>query len=154
MTTKEIAQALDGMEYPVRIPTDIAAAAKESGVVIVYGASDDLMEFEGAIYDEVGVYEGGKATVTASGLQMSWQDVLETEDKNKLRSWFANEGKGKVIEAVWNEDGYSFTYETEIPHETFEVVDEGDKYCRGIVFKLSDVEKYRSNRKRSRKRAE
>lgn len=138
MSTKEIAKSMNGMEYPVRVPSDIVSAAKQAGIVIVYGASDDLMEFEGAITDEVGAYKGTKVTVAPGGLLMSWQDVLETENQDKLRAWFASEGKGRVIEAIWDKDGYSFQYKTDIPHETFEVVEDGDTYCRGIVFRLAD----------------
>lgn len=45
-----------------------------------------------------------------------------------------------TIDAMWDRDGYSWIYNTPIPHETFEIFEDGDKYCRGIVFKLSDVE--------------
>ena len=38
--------------------------AKDSGLVIVYGASDDLMEFEGAIEDEIGCYDGDTIHIT------------------------------------------------------------------------------------------
>ena len=139
MTTKEIAQALDGMEYPVRIPNEVAAQAKSSGIVIVYGYSDDLVEFEGVVSEERGAYEGTKILVDSQGIIDDFETLLDERDKDRLRKYFERDGKGKIIEAVWNEDGYSFTYKTDIPHETFEVVEDGKKYCRGIVFNLSDV---------------
>jgi hypothetical protein len=139
MTTKEIAKQLDGAEYPFDVPKGLAVQAKEAGIVIVCGASDDLMEFYGAFRDEVGAYDGTTVTITPTGLQMSWQDVLETQSKDKIRAWFASEGKGSVIEAIWDKDGYSFQYKTNIPHETFEVMEDGDTYCRGIVFRLEDL---------------
>ncbi|MNW22346.1 hypothetical protein D3C71_2237660 [compost metagenome] len=46
----------------------------------------------------------------------------------------------KSIEALWcKEDGYSWTYKTEIPHATFEVADGDEPYCRGIVFSLTGL---------------
>ncbi len=30
-------------------------------------------------------------------------------------------------------------YNTNIPHVTFDVMENNDKYCKGIVFKLSDL---------------
>lgn len=62
MTLKEFAERLNGAEYngyPVFSKEDIGIA-KENGFVIVTGTSDDLMEFEGAIEDEAGCFNGGK----------------------------------------------------------------------------------------------
>lgn len=140
MDAKSLAQQLNGMEYPVRISEDIARRAAASGLVIVYGASDDLMEFEGAIYDEVGACDGCTVEVDGDGLITPYEDI-DKDDKEAVKKCLfrEGEGKGKKIDALWcAEEGYSFTYRTEIPHETFEVVEDGEKYCRGIVFRLSD----------------
>ena len=53
MTLKEFAQKLNGREYnwPQFTKEDLAIA-KENGFIIVSGASDDLMEIDGAINDE------------------------------------------------------------------------------------------------------
>lgn len=119
---KRIAERLKELklEYPVEIPKEILEEAKNKGIVIVYGSSDDLMEFDGAIYDEVGAYEGGECFVNGRGI---------TEDG------------GKRIEALWHDEGNPcFTYMTDIPHETFYVWEDGEKYCVGIVFDLGKVE--------------
>jgi hypothetical protein len=138
VNAKELAAQLNGMQYPVRISKELAAEAKAAGLVIVYGASDDLMEFEGAIYDEIGCYDGGMAYVDAKGL-LSDRDSIEEDDE--LKDYFARQSAAQQIEAVWdNGTGYSWTYLTAIPHETFEVLEEGEPpYCRGIVFALADV---------------
>jgi hypothetical protein len=52
MTAKELAQQLNGLPYPFRAPKALIAQAKQDGLVIVQGASDDLMELVGAIRDE------------------------------------------------------------------------------------------------------
>jgi hypothetical protein len=75
MTPKELAEKLTGIEYPVRIAKELIAQAKASNLVIVYGASDDLMEFEGAIYDEVGVFDGGSARITKSGVLQDFEQI-------------------------------------------------------------------------------
>lgn len=139
MTAQELAQQLTGMEYPVRIPSTVAKEAKAAGLVIVYGASDDLMEFEGAITDEFGAYEGTTVRVDGEGLIPDY-DNLEKDDKDALRDYFSREDGGVEIEALWcEEDGYSWTYKTSLPHSTFEVVEDGEPYCRGIVFALADA---------------
>lgn len=137
MNAKELAAQLNSIQYPVRIPKTLTDAAKADGLVIVYGASDDLMEFEGAIYGEVGVYDGGTAFVDAKGLLPDRDSI---EDDDDLKDYFARQPNAKPIEAQWSEGAYSWMYKTEIPHETFEVLEDGEPpYCRGIVFALADV---------------
>jgi hypothetical protein len=141
MRAYELAQQLNGSEYPLHISKELTTAAKQSRLVIVYGASDDLMEFEGAIYDEVGAYEGTKVRVDSEGLVPDYEqiDKDQRDSKDKLREYFQRENGGKEIEALWcKEPGISWTYKTAIPHEQFEILEDGDIYCRGIVFSLDD----------------
>ncbi len=103
--------------------------ARENGFVIVYGASDDLMEFNGAVQDEVGCYEGGTAWISGNR-------VMETPapagDMAIRAVWCGNERDERGERITW-------TYETEIPHETFMIYEDGEPYCRGIVFHLKDA---------------
>lgn len=125
---KEIAEKLNGIAYGENI-SDIEAEAKEHGIVIVMGASDDLVEFSGAIEDEGGVAyaKGGNVYFDCSGVS---QDDTKREN---------------VIEAIWcdafDENGIpaTWTYKSEIPHEKFEVFDEEGIYCIGIVFSIDDL---------------
>lgn len=137
MNAKELAGLLNNRTYPLRIPKDIVEAAKAFGLVIVYGASDDLMEFEGAIYDELGAYDGTTAYVDAKGL-LPERDQIEEDDV--LKDYFARQPHAKPIHALWCPDSlYSWTFKTDIPHETFEITDDCEPYCRGIVFALKDL---------------
>lgn len=130
----EIAAELDGSEYPLRISKELQGRAKDAGVVIVYGASDDLMEFNGAIHDEIGAYDGTTAYLTKDGLL---QNECEYEDCPHFAKLKAH---AESIDALFDDGGYTFIYQTSIPHKTFEVVEDGEKYCRGIVFNLADVQ--------------
>ena len=134
MNAKDIALALNGEEYPLSIGATFRAEAKASGLVIVYGASDDLMEFDGAVHDEIGAYEGATAYLDSTGLLENDCDNDECPHFEKLKV------KAATIEALWDPgEGYSWKYQTAIPHETFEIVEDGEPYCRGIVFALADV---------------
>jgi len=134
MNAKDLAALLNGREYGKEITNEEAAQAEQSGLVVVYGASDDLMEFCGAISDEVGCSDGGTAYLNSEGLLENKCDDSDCPYFAKLKEQAA------TIEALWcKEEGYSFTYKTDIPHETFEIVEDGEPYCRGIVFSLSDV---------------
>jgi len=128
------AAELNGCEYISEGTKELWARMASAGCVAVFGASDDLMEFRGAINDEVGCYDGGTAYVTSNGLFETECDNDDCPHEKRFKSLCA------TIEAVWCEtEEYSWTYETSIPHASFDVMEDGEKYCRGIVFKLSDV---------------
>jgi hypothetical protein len=135
MTPKELAAALDGVEYRKEDTRFDASAVKSSGNVIVYGASDDLMEFRGAIYDERLAYEGTTTHVSPDGLLDAPDcdcDAAEELFKIKLSD-------AASIRAIWGEGDVSWRYETSIPHETFNVMEDGEVYCEGIVFNLASI---------------
>ena len=128
MELKQFAEMLNGKEYGYpQFTQEEIQIAKDNGFVIVYGASDDLMEFEGAIYDEVGCYDGGEV----------WFN------KDRVVDAPATIGD-RCIEALWcdanakdeNGDVITWTYKTDLPHETFMIYEDGESYCRGIVFEI------------------
>jgi len=125
----EWAKLLEGREYNLEISPDEIAIAEENNIVIVFGASDDLMEFRGAIDDEVSCFGGGSAYITADG------QLLVNECPEDECPYFEKEKKMAMeIKAFWDQDGYSWVYDTFIPHETFNIFENGETYCRGIVF--------------------
>lgn len=134
MTKEELAALITGREYRSEMTGPEELQAKADGLVVVFGASDDLMEFRGAINNELGAYDGTTAYLTNKGL-------LTNDCENEECPHFAAMKKAAAtIEALWcAEDGYSWTFKTDIPHTTFEIVEDGEPYCRGIVFVLADV---------------
>ena len=69
MELKEFATMLNGREYGCpQFTQEELRIAKDNGFVIVSGASDDLVELEGAITDERGCWEGGTISVKAMGM--------------------------------------------------------------------------------------
>ena len=138
MNAKELAEKLNGMEYPCHDVYEKINGARTSGLVIVHGQSDDLVEFRGAINDEIGAYNGCVALVDDKGLIPLRSDIDEDNDE-ALLDCLLRKKSAKTIEAIWGKDGYSWTFKTDITHETFEIVDDGEKYCRGIVFALADA---------------
>lgn len=139
MNAKELAMLLTGREYGQEIDRTEEHQAKAAGLVVAFGASDDLLEFRGAIYDEVGCYGGGTATVDQKGVLPDFEDI-DRDDKDEMRDYFKRESGGAVIRAVWEgEPGYSWVINADVPHETFEIVEDGEPYCRGIVFALADL---------------
>lgn len=137
VSAAELAARLNGREYRGEITPDEKRMAKEAGLVVLFGASDDLAEFSGAVDDEVGCYDGGElflldGSVYEFGTCTCEHAVMADERARK---------RGKLVTAIWGRpDGYSWAYQTEIPHATFDVMEDGEPYCRGIVFALADAE--------------
>lgn len=135
MTPQEAVDALNGAEYTKEGSAELFAKMKAAGLVAVFGASDDLVELRGAIHDEIDAYEGTTFHVTQEGL-------LQNECEDDACPHFAREReKATPIEAKWCDErlNTSWSYNTEIPHETFSVYEEDELYCIGIVFALADV---------------
>ena len=136
MNAKELAALLDGREYTRNtITKDEAVQALVAGLVILIGASDDNMDFHGAIRDQISCYDGGTAYLTSAGLLTNECEDEDCPHFAKLKAQAA------TIEAVWADEStpYAWHYKTSIPHATFEVLEDGEKYCLGIVFALADV---------------
>lgn len=136
MTKEQFAKNLHGRQYGDEISTEEESIAKENGLVVVFGYSDDNAELRGAIHDEIGCYDGGDIWIAK---QKDGKYVVITEEQKDSLEYFGN--KFHTIKAVWSpeEPACSWIYETEIPHVTFDILEEGELYCRGIVFSLTDL---------------
>lgn len=140
MTPESLAAQLNelDLQYPPNIPGDLIQAAKDNGLVIVYGESDDLMEFRGAIDEEVGV---GDVTIVAIDQQgvIPQFDNLDLDSEADLAAYFRRQNAPKVsITALWHDDGPArWTYELDdAAAPTFNIYEDGETYCLGIVFRL------------------
>ena len=134
MNKKDLAKELHGSKYPFRISSELRKKMADIGLVLIYGASDDLMEFDGFIYDEVGVYDGGTIYVCPEGVIHN-KDCIEEDQE--LEDWIKNNKNSKPIEAIWDENNISWQYKTEIPHVTFDIVEDEGVYCRAIIFEIN-----------------
>lgn len=139
MTKEEFASGLNNREYGSELTQYERQRAKESGLVVVYGASDDLIEFDGAIRDEGGCYDGGDVYFDRTGVAQNGEKLA-----NKITAvWCGkvdNEPAGDLSEfQTENGETITWTYKTDIPHATFMVYEDGEPYCRGIVFSIEDI---------------
>lgn len=138
MTAKELAEMLSGREAGEELTWGEEQDIKGAGLVVVYGYSDDNVEFCGAINDEVGAYEGVTIPLTKDGVLRLPMDDCDECSCPYIKSALAS---AKSIKAVWHdEEGPCWTLETDIPHETFTIVEDGEPFCEGIVFGMADLE--------------
>lgn len=100
-------------------------------IVVVYGYSDDNVEFDGAIREEVGAWEGAEIYVDANG------PIEPCECECKY--YKAAMKNAKKIRAYWCHDGWDWSFSTDIPHEEFEFYSDGEPFCKGIVFYKKDL---------------
>ena len=135
MTAKKLANQLTGRKYCAEITRDEVCEAAEAGLVVVYGYSDDNVEFNGAIDDEVDCYNGGTILLTKSGVVMTpgcgKDDCPYFEIAKRI---------ARKIVAKWNGNGGPcWSFETDIPHETFDIYYGDELFCVGIVFSVEDL---------------
>lgn len=142
MTKEELAALLNGREYRSEISEAEERSAKDAGLVVVFGASDDLLEFRGAIDDELGAYEGTCVAVNAGGIVKPFSELREDDDATEedFEAYFKAKASSTYnIVAHWDRDGLSWVIESTIPHATFTIMEDGEGYCRGIVFSINQL---------------
>jgi hypothetical protein len=131
ITMEEAAAALDGSEYGNEGSRELFARMKVAGLVAAFGASDDLIELRGAIHDEFGAFDGGKAHIDDRGLPKNACPYFE-----KRLEW------APYVEALWCPEGvegepsWLMKMSDDRPTMSFSIMEEGDLYCIGIVFPL------------------
>ena len=136
-TMKEFAETLSGRSIGEEICKDEEKRAAGLGLVVVYGYSDDNVELRGAIDEEVGAYDGTTIRLTKTGVLQG--PACDSAENCECPYFAAAKNAAKTIEAVWGAGGVSWTFETNIPHETFNIYEDGELFCVGIVFSMEDL---------------
>lgn len=153
MNAKELASQMDGRGIGDEITNEEVAGAREDGLIAIFGASDDLMEFRGALCEEIGACDGTTAYIHIDG----WL-VEEPECKcEHAREWFNdNKAEAHPVEALWCPGGVegdpSWIFKSEhLAYETFSIYERdyqrgedgeqpvGSLYCIGIVIDKEDL---------------
>jgi hypothetical protein len=144
MTVKKWAEKISGFEYPADELDNLNKEMAADGIIIAFGVSDDLLEFRGVIYAEVGAWEGTEALISSRGKGTAF--VFDEEENGDSAEFNRKEiAAMQKIKAIWSptdDDGKVFAswlIETEIPHETFDIMEDGELFCRGVVFHVDDV---------------
>jgi hypothetical protein len=126
MTKEEAAAAMDGNEYGREGSPELFAMMKAEGLVAVFGYSDDVTELRGAVNDE-----------TYSETYFTPTGILQNECEDGCPYYERAAKSAKLLKADFGDNGW--TYETAIPHATFNIVEDGEHYGQGIVFALADA---------------
>jgi len=125
------AARLHGREYRDEMTGTDQAEAKIMGLLVVFGASDDLLEFRGVLNDEIGAWEG--CTVALSR-DMQIIEGPECADDLKAAGW-TPPAPLLTVTAEWCPAGFdgSWRITSDAPFEPFDIMEDGELYCRGCV---------------------
>lgn len=124
MKPSEAAVLIDGAEYRNPISKEMHDKLKENNLVAVYTASDDLLEFRGAIYDETGI----EARLNADGF---WYSKCDNDSCP-----YAKEEEKQTVKITFNDESNPWRVDTLIPHHEFKLYEDGEVISIGIVFSM------------------
>ena len=150
ITLKDFAAMLYGRDCQPHLTPDELLLAKQKGFVVVYGDSDDRVEFRGAIRAEGHtdpLIKDGPAGVLALS-----EDGKLIDDESDLYAEYIKQNRNIINVYYCEKGGLNWVFETEIPHETFLTFDGGydeecddidDGFARCIVFEVSSLKQRR-----------
>lgn len=137
LTAAALAAQLQGREHrwtPEAEEEDLWAKA---GLCVIQGLSDDIVGLRGFVSIDTGAYGGITFLVSRHGLAEDWEDVEEWGAKE-----YIDRKRASVeIEALWcaDEVGPAWTFKTQLPVAEFDVMEDGEVFCRGIVISIEDL---------------
>lgn len=125
---------LDGREYRQEITDQEILELSKDGMVIVYGYSDDNTILSGFINEFISTWDGGTISIDTE-----LKEVLE-ECECKCNHYKVAYERSVDINVLWcKDDEYSWTYETKIKSREFDILEDGEKYCKAIIFNVHDL---------------
>lgn len=140
---KQFAKLLDKRQYRNEMTMQEEKLAKENGLLVIFGASDDLLEFRGLISEEIPAYEGCSAFIIKNKI-----GELSVIEENKFKKYTTNkEVEIKIpnirIIADFNPTfiDTSWLISSEIENSSFDIFDGNDLFCRAIVIDKETIEK-------------
>lgn len=146
MTKEQLAESLDGSEGGLA-PWN-RCKAKENNLLVLYGESDDLLEMDGVIYDEIGAMNGGEYALVLDGELYADGEVENTYHKAignevfPISDEYDNDSNPRLIRAEWrpyDRPMLSWRISSNIPCATFTLKYDGKPYCEGIVIDLDEI---------------
>lgn len=141
MKKEQLAAILNGRQYRHEITRTEESQARAAGLLVIFGASDDLMELRGTMHDEVDANGGATLRLSTGGLCKTFFELKEADaSEEEFNAYFAARSEGfKEVHARWDKDGFSWVIETEVPHSTFVIMEEDETYCRGVVISMNEL---------------
>jgi hypothetical protein len=139
MNLRQLAEKLNKVEYGFSLNNELKEICKKERLIVMHGYSDDLLECEGAICDEIGAYGGTEFAFDAEGFIPEY-DQINHDDRHEVEHWINRDKKARKFKAIWHNGGsLAWTIETDVPHTTFDIMEDGEVFSRGIIFSLDSL---------------
>ena len=130
MTKEEAAEYLNGREYRNEVDRDFERRLKESGLLAVMGASDDIMCVYGVTNDEF----YGPQYLNYKGVAYNECEDNDCPYYHKIKDTYP------LIIPIWpNEECFQFKLSQNIPYSTFKIMEDDEVYCIGMVIDTADL---------------
>jgi hypothetical protein len=129
MTPKEFAAMLNGRQYSSEITRQEAKIAKDAGFLVVYGASDDLLELRGICDDELGAYDGTKIKFRLDKMEPVKEDACQDCLARTTVFDIKAEWCPKDLNASWR-------ITPSVYFEPFDIMEDEVLFCRGAVINV------------------
>lgn len=128
-TAKQFADLLNGREILKEITKEEEKTAKENGLLVLYGYSDDNIELAGVVSDEFGAY---------NGTTLYYCPETKTAFNHKRHC-----DKDVEIKCLWcpKDEDIAWKIQTDIPYEPFYIYEDGETFCKGIVIDTKEIGK-------------
>lgn len=144
MNKQEFAELLDGRQYLSEMTDQENEIAKEHGLLVAFGYSDDGLKFMGIVDEELGAWRGTTVSL--------WYDVASDELKILYEADFPSIEKFNLktfeVTAIWSpkDSEASWIIMTDIPCASFDIYEDDRLFCQGIVMEQSDILKAIANK--------
>ena len=157
-TIEDLAKLLDGNEYRDELDNeyniDVEDICRKNKWVIVFGASDDLIEFRGFIDDEDGAWDGALMKLVKPGdFYMEDEDAETYKKSNEYKFVPISESELKdiqnnryqntcVVEMLWDPKDSDASWQVnikDVPFAKFNIMEDGELYCEAAIVDLSKL---------------
>ena len=146
MNKTDLAKILNGREYGSEITETEEKQAKDNGLIVIFGYSDDNIELRGAIEDELPSYDGCEFIIAKPGAKVCTDEEGKAYEKITQLTAVVIDSRSATkrnrLEAVWcpNELVCSWLIKTDLPHAPFDIMEGHDLFCRGLVIDVNELE--------------
>ena len=151
MKKEELAQLLDGIQNGAEMNDYEQIQARKNRLLVCFVVSDDFLRLRGIMYKDVVVYE--KDTKYLYIGEDGDLTCISQKEIEEIKMFLEDYNLGFILPKIpikiqWSpkELDCSWLITTNIPHATFDIYDDGELYCRGIVLELTDIENYLYNK--------
>jgi hypothetical protein len=155
MTAEEFARLLDGREYGDEMSKEENELAAENRLFVFFGQGDDELKCSGIISFCMNAVGGSELEIVTYLSDLEWwrpftQDMKETlkeikeyeesigfksrHPENDYDNFLKIAKRFTVKAELFPEDpDATWLITTDVPHATFDIMEDGDLFCRGIV---------------------